>query len=206
MRLFIVLAVLLVSLGVAAPAFAHKISYAGHTWSTYQRVGNLGQIWRPSQVSVHGSTLIERINGNVAGGIGSKSYQRYGTYTVRFRFTPGAGKICIGLYGRARHQEIDFAETPKRDPRRSAMTSTLHWSHANHMQHFKLHVNLTKWHTVQLRWTRHRLLFLMDGKVWAHTTRHVPNYPMHPAIQTAGANVAGRGAPARLIVSRFKVS
>ena len=205
-RLLLIPSVLLASFGFATQAFAHPISYAGHTWSTYQATGHLGQIWRPSQVSVQGSTLIERINGNVAGGIGSKSYQTYGTYNATFRFSAGAGKMVMGIYGHTLHQEIDFAETPKRDPQRSTMTATLHWSHANHMQHFKVSGDFTQWHTVQLQWKPGLLVFLMDGKEFGRTTTHVPNFPMHPAIQTAGANIAGWGAPAQLEVSNFTIS
>jgi len=194
------------SLGFAAKAFASPIQYAGQTWSVFQSKGLLGQVWSPSMVSVNGGTLIEKINGNTAGGVGSKHWQTYGTYNATFRFSKGAGKMVILLYGHQLHQEIDFAESAKRDPNRTTMTATLHWGASNNMQHFKTTGDFSQWHTVTLVWKPGSLTFLMDGKVFGHTTSHVPNFEMHETIQTAGANIAGPGAPAQLEVKNVTIS
>jgi hypothetical protein len=201
--LIITSTVLAASLSLAGQAFATPVKFAGQTWSVFQSRGALGQVWSPSQVSVNHGTLVERIDGNVAGGIGSKYWQTYGRYSATFRLTPGAGKAVLLLYGHRLHQEVDFAESAKRDPNRSVMTATLHWGRRNHMQHFRVRGDFTKWHTVSLVWKPGRLRFLMDGNVFGRASAHVPDFEMHQAIQTAGANVAGAGAPARLEVTNL---
>jgi hypothetical protein len=205
-RLLIITLTLAASLVLASQALASPISYAGQTWSTFQSRGKLGQVWSPQNVTISGNTLVERINGNTAAGVGSKHWQTYGTYSVTFRFSKGAGKMCILLYGHKLHQEIDFAESAKRDPNRRIMTATLHWGAANHMQHFRTAGDFSQWHTATVEWKPGSLTFLMDGTPFGHTTSHVPNFEMHQAIQTAGANVAGPGAPAQLEVSNLTIT
>lgn len=195
--------VALASLAFASTADAKPVSYAGETWSVYQSVGNLGQIWSPDMVSFNGPQSTFKIDGNKSGGIGSKVYHTYGTFSADFKFTPGAGKGVLGLYGGILHQEIDFAELPKRNPTRNMITSTLHYSAANIMQHYKLAGDYTQWHTATVIWKPGDLTFQIDGVTYGHTTIHVPDYPMHLAIQTAGENVAGPGAPSQLDVTNI---
>lgn len=196
---------------VICAIFASKamasVTYMGQTWNVFKSTGRLGQIWDPSMVSISGNTATIKISGNKAGGIGSRTYRTYGTYEADFKFSKGAGKMVMLLYGKQLHQEIDFAESPKNDPNRTYMTATLHYGAANHKIHFKTPGNFSTWHHVKVSWHPGVLTFYMDGKVFGQVKgTHVPNFPMHQTIQTAGANVAGGGADAALTVTNMKVS
>jgi formate-dependent nitrite reductase cytochrome c552 subunit len=55
-------------------------------------------------------------------------------------------------------------------------------------------------------WRRHKMNVRLDGVRFAHFTRHISKTPMALKIQTAGANVGGAGADARLQVEHLKIS
>jgi hypothetical protein len=53
-----------------------------------------------------------------------------------------------------------------------------------------VHADFRNWHTIGVNWTPGKLLYILDGHVWAQTTgSHVPNVPMHLGLQThVGSN------------------
>lgn len=204
-----VLAFAVIVLFATGIAHAATVPWAGQTWHTFKSTGALGQVWSPSMVSISSTgTLTEKISGNTAGGIGATQYHTGATVSADFRFSPGAGKMCMALFASKGH-ELDFAESKKGDSGRTVMTATVHYGGAaNHMIHFKVPGDFTQWHHVQIVWKAgSSVTFLMDGKAFGHATGSaVYGGPMHTVIQTAGANVAGAGAPAQLQVRNFSVS
>ena len=67
----------------ASTAQAATIRYAHQDWHTFKSTGNLGQHWDPAMVSISNHVLTERIQGDVAGGIGSTRYKLRGRWVDR---------------------------------------------------------------------------------------------------------------------------
>jgi hypothetical protein len=209
-KALVLVAVLVLSLvAVTTARAATQLSFAGQSWHVFKATGRLGQVWDPSQVSVTNGTVNIAIDGNKAGGIGSTHWQTYGTYSADFRITAGAGKGVLLLKGHegTPYNELDFAETSKGDSGRTHITATRHWGvgKANMSQH-RVSGDFTQWHTVKVVWTSAAMTVYMDGTQFAQYTTHVSHTPMDLAFQTAGANVAGAGAPASLQVKNLTIS
>src|ERR1019366_3986573 len=105
--------------------------------------------------------------------------QTYGAYFVRSRLT-GRGPNEVDLLWPAANAwppEIDFSETGGSD---NSTTGTVHYGAANNMDHRKVMINMTQWHTVGVIWTPTSLTFVVDGQVWArdNVISHIPKQPM----------------------------
>ena len=206
-------AVAAAALTLTATAFAAtpKLSWAGHTWNVFNSTGKLGQVWSPKMVSVDSSGVLhEKISGNSAGGIGSTTgWQTYGTWSVDFKISPGAGKYVLLLAGKegTPYNELDVAEGKKGDSARTTLMITRHWGvgKANMSQHFVKNADFTTWHHLDVTWTKAAMTVSLDGNVVANYTTHVSTTPMHMTIQTAGANIGGAGADAELQVKNLVI-
>jgi beta-glucanase (GH16 family) len=209
-KALVLVAVLVLSLvAVTSARAATSLSFASQSWHVFKATGRLGQVWSPTMVSVSAGTLTEKISGNTAGGVGSTHWQTYGTYSADFKISAGVGKGVLLLKGHegTPFNELDFAETSKGDSGRTAITATRHWGigKANMMQH-RISGNFTQWHTVKVVWTSAAMTVYMNGVQFARYTTHISRTPMDLAVQTAGANVAGAGAPASLQVRNLVIS
>jgi beta-glucanase (GH16 family) len=157
--------------------------------------------WRRSHVVVRGG-LVRLQNyrdpafGNnwVSGGMsmGRSLNQTYGRYRVRFRITKGRGVgMCMFLWPkRGWPPEIDFAEESSAVGGRRWETSTLHYGSRNLEIHHRVRADFTQWHTIGLNWRPGRIVYVLDGHMWAQIRgSQVPNVPMHLGIQThVGSN------------------
>jgi hypothetical protein len=192
----------------ASTAQAATIRYAHQDWHTFKSTGNLGQHWDPAMVSISRHVLTERIQGDVAGGIGSTHYQLRGRWDMDFRISAGAGKFVLLLAGRegTPHNELDFAESKVGDSQRREIIATRHWGVGrSHLKQHRVRANFTRWHHVTVVWKRRKMNVKLDGVRFAHFIRHISKTPMALKIQTAGANVGGGGADATLQVKHLKV-
>ncbi len=158
-------------------------------------------IWKRSHVVVKGGILrLQNYRDPAYGGkwvsagisMGRSLNQTYGRYRVRFRITKGRGVgMCMFLW--PKHgwpPEVDFAEESSIVGGRRWETSTLHYGSHNTEIHHRVHANFQNWHTIGVNWSPGKLLYILDGRVWAETTgSHVPDVPMHLGIQThVGSN------------------
>jgi hypothetical protein len=89
----------------------------------------------------------------------------YGAYFVRSRVTSGGDDNVQLLWPKAAvwPPEVDFNETG------SSSTDTgwyVHYDAANHQVARTLRINLAHWHTWGVIWTRTRITFTVDGRVW----------------------------------------
>src|SRR5213075_1254767 len=116
---------LLAVFAFASTAQAATIRYAHQDWHTFKSTGNLGQHWDPAMVSISRHVLTERIQGDVAGGIGSTHYQLRGR-----EGTP--------------NNELDFAEGKVGDPARREIIATRHWGVGrSHLKQHRVRANFT---------------------------------------------------------------
>jgi hypothetical protein len=177
--------------------------FTGHTldpnWMTYtgQPDGDPGGYFSPSHVSVGDDMLTiggwkEKAHGNiyVTGGVATRAplAQTYGKYEVRFRADMGRGIGYVALLWPASNQdlpEIDFAEDNGK--LRNRLYTTLHPKDGTAEQEKSVAGDFTQWHTAGLEWTPGKLVYSLDGKVWATiTSDKVPTEPMTLALQTQG--------------------
>jgi hypothetical protein len=201
--------VVLAALSFASTAQAATFRYAHQDWRTFKSTGRLGQRWDPAMVSKSGGVLTERIQGDVAGGIGSTRYRTYGRYDVDFRISAGAGKFVLLLAGRegTPQNELDFAEGKVGDSARTEIIATRHWGVGrSHLKQHRVSGDFTRWHHVTVVWKRRKMNVKLDGVRFAHFTHHISHTPMALKIQTAGANVGGSGADAQLEVENLTLS
>jgi hypothetical protein len=108
----------------------------------------------------------------------------YGAYFVRSRVT-GRGPSEIALLWPAANvwpPEVDFSETGDSVV---STTGTVHYGSANRMDHLKVMINMTRWHTFGVIWTPKSLTFTVDGQVWAadNIPSHIPNMAMTLDLQ-----------------------
>jgi beta-glucanase (GH16 family) len=176
--------------------FTHGINRS--VWTRYNGTPRCcpQTLWKKSHVVVKGGILrLQNYRDPAYGGrwvsggvsMGRSLNQTYGRYRVRFRMTKGRGVgMCLFLW--PKHgwpPEIDFAEESSGVGGRRWETSTLHFGSHNTEIHHRVHANFTKWHTIGVNWTPGKLLYVLDGHVWARVTgSHVPNVPMHLGLQT----------------------
>jgi len=93
----------------------------------------------------------------------------YGAYFVRSRIT-GGGPNEVELLWPASNiwpPEIDFNENGGSAVESS---STVHYGPINQIDQRHVDINMTKWHTWGVIWTRKSLTFIVDGQVWATIT------------------------------------
>jgi beta-glucanase (GH16 family) len=159
--------------------------------------------WAPSHVTSHNGILTIDASRDpstgewTSGGLsmGRSINRTYGAWSFRFKMDKGVGvKMCALLWPhRGWPPEIDFAENSSSDGARREITSTLHFSSRNRMVHRRRSLNYSKWHTMGVRWTPHKLVYRLDGRPWAKVTSHIPSRPMHLGIQTTVGRSNGWG-------------
>ena len=179
-------------------------------WGRYegQPGGDPGGFWDPSHVLVRGGQLrLETYRdprfGNrwVSGGLSSSHAvrQTYGRYDVRFRIDRGVGVSGIALLWPVRDvwpPEIDFAETGGEHTARDEMSATLHYAADDEQIQRVVRGDFSRWHVMGVRWTPGRLVYMLDGRMWATVSSpHVPSEPMEFDMQTQAGTCGDRYAP-----------
>lgn len=179
-------------------------------WGRYsgQPRGDPGGWWAPSHVVVkHGILHLEtyrdpRHGGRwVSGGLSSSRAlkQTYGKYEVRFRMQQGKGVAGIVLLWPVRDvwpPEIDFAENAGQATARRSMTASLHYGEDNRQIQRTVYADFTRWHTMGVEWTPGRLVYTLDGRIWAVVrSPHVPDQPMELDLQTQAGTCGDQYAP-----------
>jgi beta-glucanase (GH16 family) len=174
-------------------------------WTAYwgQPGGDPGGFFDPTHVTVSGSQLVISANQDpadaawdagpstyVSGGISSSPSfaQIYGKYLVRFRMDAGRGiapAILLWPQTNTWPPEIDFSED--NGGNRQTDYATLHYGSNDTQVQESVAVNMTRWHTLGVQWTKGRLAYTLDGHIWATITNaNVPSIPMVLDIQTQG--------------------
>jgi beta-glucanase (GH16 family) len=180
-----------------------------HKWNVYsgQPGGDPGGWWEQNHVTV-GKGLLN-INGSkestphgslyVTGGISnSPSFsQTYGRFEVRFRMDAGYGvayALILWPTSNVWPPEIDIAEDDGR--LREYTTSTMHYGANDSKIHRTVNGNFTKWHTATVDWTPGHIVYYLDGHIWGTIdSSHVPNVPMHIALQAQAWYCSSNWAP-----------
>lgn len=103
----------------------------------------------------------------------------YGAYFVRSKMS-GAGPNQVELLWPASNTwppEVDFNETGGHS---NSTTASLHWSSRNHVIRDSISLDMTKWHTWGVVWTRSSVTYVVDGRVWSsvHNASEVPHVRM----------------------------
>jgi len=188
--------------------FRHGLDH--RKWGRYsgQPGGDPGGWWDPSHVVVkRGRLRLENYrdrrfrNRWVSGGLSSARAlkQRYGKYQVRFRMDAGrgiAGVVLLWPSAGAWPPEIDFAENGGSTRTRRSMTATLHHGTDDHIVQRSLKGDFRRWHTMGVEWTPGRLVYTIDGRVWARVrSRYVPRRKMELDIQTQAGTCGDAYAP-----------
>jgi beta-glucanase (GH16 family) len=149
----------------------------------------------PSHLRVRGGKLVidgyrdAALHGRWAtGGVATQRDLRrtYGKYLVRMRFDRGVGinhAILLWPADESFPPEIDFSESDGHGKKVSS--TTIHYGRHNAMIHRRVRVDLRRWHTVGVEWTRGRVVYTLDGRAWATVNSvNVASRPMKLAIQT----------------------
>ena len=100
--------------------------------------------------------------------------QTYGKYLVRFRFSAGVGighALVLTAANGSWPPEIDFSED--NGSGRQDTLATLHYGSDDMRISHRTAVDLSEWHTLGVEWTRGRLRYTLDGRVWLGSTRSV---------------------------------
>jgi beta-glucanase (GH16 family) len=88
--------------------------------------------------------------------------------------------------------EVDFSEDNGAPGRRTSTLATVHYGAKDHLILRKLSVDLTRWHTLGVRWLPRSLVFTVDGRDWATVHgKSVPSVPMVLDLQTQTWPCAG---------------
>jgi beta-glucanase (GH16 family) len=178
-------------------------------WGAYsgQPGGDPGGYWAPDHVVTEHGMLVLRSykdsrHGNrwVSGGVSSAPglTQTYGMYLIRFRVTKGAGighDILLWPAGPTWPPEVDLSESA--GGKEQTATATLHWGTAaeNYQRQVAVSANFTKWHTLSVRWLPGRIVYVLDGHVFAIMRKHVPHVPMALDIQTQAGTCGDKWQP-----------
>jgi Glycosyl hydrolases family 16 len=189
-----------------APSGYHQVfaddfnrSSLGSNWLAYagQAGSDVGSWWDPSHVQVANGQLILRTYqdpshyGGAAGyppwveggvSLGPGLQQTYGEYLVRSRVTSATGVTQVALLWPASGSwppEVDFNESYGSN---GSSEATLHWGSnaATHQQQVAtVSVDLTRWHTWGVILSPGKVVYTLDGAVWATmNTNPVPTIPM----------------------------
>ena len=138
-------------------------------------------------------------NGWVTGGLCQCGLSRiYGAYFVRSRVTgPGPNEVqLLWPINDKWPPEIDFSETGSGV---AGTTSTVHWGASNMMEHRQVRINMMKWHTFGVVWTRASIIYVVDGSAWASipTPPRVPRVRMRLDLEQRTMCALGRQCPSR---------
>jgi beta-glucanase (GH16 family) len=163
----------------------------------------------PDHVSVHNGMLTieaskeQTPHGTLyaSGGVtNAKTFsQTYGRFDVRFRMDKGYGIAYVVQLWPTSDQwppEIDFAEDDAKN--RDMTSATEHFGANDQTVHQEVKGDFTAWHTVEVEWDPGKLVYRIDGKVWATmANKSVPKVPMSIAIQTQafGCGLPWQGCP-----------
>ncbi len=103
----------------------------------------------------------------------------FGAYFVRSRVT-GGGPNAVELLWPLTNKwppEIDFNETAGSI---TSSSSTIHWSPINQIEQRHLTIDMKRWHTWGVIWTRSAVTYVVDGQVWGKIANvdAVPKIPM----------------------------
>jgi beta-glucanase (GH16 family) len=174
-------------------------------WFSYdgQPAGDKAGWFMPSHVSVGNGLLTitgskeQTPNGLLyaTGGVSNHNVfaQKYGRFDVRFRMDKGVGIAYALLLWPSSQQwppELDVIEDNGHD--RQTTSATLHYDRDDKKIQRQTRADFTQWHTATLEWTPGRLVYRLDGRVWATIdSPHVPNEPMDLALQTQAWGCGG---------------
>ena len=163
-------------------------------WSTFSGVpgGDAGTQFAPSQVSVANgemkltASFSSSANEWLTGGTCLCSVaQEYGAYFVRSRMTGPGPTVAELLWPQGNSSwppEVDFNETYGGT---SGSMATVHFGANNLVDHRRLAIDMTQWHTWGVVWTPTSLTYVVDGDVWGVITipNEIPRDPMTLDIQ-----------------------
>lgn len=104
---------------------------------------------------------------------------RYGAYFVRSRITGSGPNEAELLWPKANvwPPEIDFNETGGSI---DSTSTSVHFGRSNTIVRSEVRIDMTKWHTWGVIWTRSRIVYTVDGRVWGQfdTFRDISHIPM----------------------------
>ena len=113
----------------------------------------------------------------------------YGKILVRLRMDNGRGVVpflILWPHDDSWPPEVDFLEDQGESPR--TFNQVTCWYDHNgaptQIQSTLTGIDLTQRHTYGVEWTAGKLVYTIDGTVWATNTSHVPAIPMHLCVQT----------------------
>jgi beta-glucanase (GH16 family) len=153
--------------------------------------------WEPSHVVVNNCMVslkgyYDAVKPNifVTGGISMNYKQTYGKYLVRMRADKGNGISAIALLwpdANVWPPEVDFFEDGGGD--RMGTSATLHCGpngdDSCQVQKLLSSYDFSQWHTVGVEWSAGKLIYTIDGTVWATVTHPgVPSIPMVLDLQS----------------------
>jgi hypothetical protein len=181
-------------------------------WDTYQGQpgGDPGGLFAQSHDIIGGGLLdiktyqdLQYGNEWVTGGIClcGLAPETYGAYFERSRLT-GPGPTGVALLwpdANVWPPEIDFNETGGGV---RGSTATVHWitaTNPNAQTQTKVAINMTKWHTWGVIWTRTKIIYTVDGRVWGSMNKSgdVPTIPMHLSLQSQTWCESGWACPTK---------
>jgi hypothetical protein len=158
--------------------------------------------YEASQVlSIHNGLLdfyLHSINGTAAGAVvapkvpstGDHTGQQYGAYAVRFRASSLPGYHLVFMlwadaYSHGAHWPVDGEMDFPEGNLNTGMNGFFHFdSSSGPSQYAFQHLgSFTYWHTAVIEWTPDQVDYIMDGRVVARITEHIPHVPMHFLIQ-----------------------
>ncbi len=106
-------------------------------------------------------------------------HQTYGAYFVRSRISRAGPNEVQLLWPTSNNwpPEIDFNETG--DSVRSS-SWTVHWGVVNHIVQQSIFIDMRRWHTWGVIWSRTSIIFTVDGRQWGdfRTVANIPKEPM----------------------------
>jgi beta-glucanase (GH16 family) len=155
----------------------------------------------PAAIQANGCT--QTTNDLVTAGVKlTANTQTYGKYEVRMRVDNGEGVSAVALLWPAPDSwppEIDFAEDDGASPR-NQITATS-WGTNGSVISDPLTINFSQWHTFGVEWSPGKLVYTVDGTVWATmNSPEISSQPMQLALQTeawqCGTSVAEQCANA----------
>lgn len=131
--------------------------------------------------------------------------QRYGRYTVRYRYEPGynvAGYKSVWMLwpnsNRWGQGEIDFNEYGNQG-HRTFTWAAMHYACGNDwgcpQDYGQRNVDPTRWHTGTVMWTPGYVRVYTDGHLMATSHTQVPSAPMHLLLQTEASDYGPQAAP-----------
>lgn len=160
------------------------------SWWQYSGLSSAsGSIFQKQNVKVAGGSLVltsTKVNGAWAGaGVGQRTNLKYGRWLVRGKIDKGHGVTFVGLLWPlvGWPPEIDFAEDNAGD--RNMMLGTVHYVGGSQTSKTLSSIDSTQWHTYGVEWTPGKVVFTVDGRVWATTAAgNTPSQTMRLGLQT----------------------